>query len=59
MFDRFTPRFVKKYANLGGEILRAFESYVGDVASGEFPMDEHSFHINEEELAKVIARTRS
>ena len=59
MFDRFTPRFVKKYANLGGEILKAFESYVGDVASGEFPMDEHSFHINEEELAKVIARTRS
>jgi 3-methyl-2-oxobutanoate hydroxymethyltransferase len=59
MFDRFTPRFVKKYANLGGEILRAFESYVGDVANGEFPMDEHSFHINEEELAKVIARTRS
>jgi len=59
MFDRFTPRFVKKYANLGGEILRAFEAYVGDVSSGGFPMDEHSFHINEQELAKVIARTRS
>lgn len=59
MFDRFTPRFVKKYADLGEQILGAFEAYVGDVTSGEFPTDEHSFHINEVELAKVIDQASS
>jgi 3-methyl-2-oxobutanoate hydroxymethyltransferase len=54
MFDRFTPRFVKKYADLGEQILRAFEAYVEDVTGAEFPTDEHSFHIKEDELAKVI-----
>ena len=56
MFDRFTPRFVKKYADLGEQILGAFEEYVKDVAGGEFPTDEHSFHIKKEELAKVLDR---
>ena len=59
IFDRFTPRFVKKYADLGEQILGAFEAYVGDVASGEFPTDEHSFHINEDELEKVIEQGRA
>jgi 3-methyl-2-oxobutanoate hydroxymethyltransferase len=59
IFDRFTPRFVKKYADLGEQILGAFEAYVGDVVSGEFPTDEHSFHINEDELEKVIEQGRA
>ena len=53
LFDRFTPKFVKKYANLSEQILGAFEAYVEDVARGEFPTDEHSYHVNQEVLEEV------
>ena len=56
MFDRFTPKFVKKYADLSEQIVGAFEAYVGDVVSGEFPTDEHSFHIKKEDLEEVISQ---
>ena len=53
IFDRFTPKFVKKYANLNAEILKAFKAYVREVTSGEFPADEHCFHIKKKELEKL------
>ena len=46
MFDRFTPKFVKKYASLNEQILKAFQDYVKKVTSGEFPTDEYCFHQN-------------
>ena len=56
MFDRFTPKFVKKYADLSEQIVGAFEAYVGDVVSGEFPTDVHSFHIKEKDLEEIISQ---
>ena len=56
MFDRFTPKFVKKYTDVGEQMLGAFEAYVADVVSGEFPTDQHSFHIKAEDLEKVIGQ---
>ena len=53
LFDRFTPKFVKKYLDLNELILGAFLSYKGDVAGGTFPTDQHSFHIRKEELEKL------
>jgi 3-methyl-2-oxobutanoate hydroxymethyltransferase len=37
------PRFVKKYADLRAELLRAAREYADDVRSGSFPGPEHSF----------------
>ncbi|MCW2583075.1 MAG: panB [Klenkia sp.] len=37
------PRFVKKYADLRGELLRAAQEYAAEVRTGEFPGPEHSF----------------
>jgi 3-methyl-2-oxobutanoate hydroxymethyltransferase len=37
------PRFVKKYADLRGELLRAAREYADDVRTGTFPAPEHSF----------------
>ena len=37
------PRFVKKYADLRGELGRAAAAYAADVASGSFPASENSF----------------
>jgi 3-methyl-2-oxobutanoate hydroxymethyltransferase len=53
LFDRFTPKFAKQYVNLSELILNALQSYREEVSKGEFPTDEHSYHINEEELRKI------
>jgi 3-methyl-2-oxobutanoate hydroxymethyltransferase len=39
-----TPRFVKRYADLHGELRRAAETYAAEVADGTFPGEEHTFH---------------
>jgi len=43
LFDRFTPKFVKKYANLKDQAIKAVKEYKLDVESGSFPSEEHSF----------------
>ncbi len=43
LFDRFTPKFVKRYADLKEQALRAVKEYRQDVENGKFPSDEHSF----------------
>lgn len=53
LFDRFTPKFVKRYVNLSESMLKAFESFREEVSKGEFPTDQHSFHIEEKELSKI------
>ena len=49
LFDRFTPKFVKKYADLHGEMARAFSEYKADVEGRYFPADEHEVEMPEEE----------
>jgi 3-methyl-2-oxobutanoate hydroxymethyltransferase len=44
IFDEIVPRFVKRYANLGEEIVAATARYVEDVEQERFPAAEHSFH---------------
>jgi 3-methyl-2-oxobutanoate hydroxymethyltransferase len=41
--ENFAPRFVKRYADVGAQMTRAFESYVGEVKAGRFPDPEHSY----------------
>ena len=53
LFDRFTPKFAKRYVNLSELMLKAFESYREEVWKGTFPTDQHSFHIDEKELSRV------
>lgn len=49
LFDRFTPRFVKRYAELGEAVRQALEAFRADVQSGAFPGPEHSYTIDDEE----------
>jgi len=49
MYDRFTPRFVKRYAELGETMRLAFEAYRADVESGVFPSREHTYAMPEAE----------
>jgi len=43
MYERMTPKFVKKYANLSADIRKAVRAYVTEVKSASFPGPEHSF----------------
>jgi 3-methyl-2-oxobutanoate hydroxymethyltransferase len=43
LFDGFRPRFVKQFADLGREVVRAAESYCREVREGAFPLPEHGF----------------
>ncbi len=44
MDPKFRPRFVKPYADLGKIIPEALQRYQGEIKSGHFPTEEHSFH---------------
>ena len=49
LFDRFTPKFVKRYADLGAGMREAFAAYRRDVETHAFPGAEHSYTMSEEE----------
>lgn len=53
LFDRYAPKFSKKYVDLTQEMIKAFQEYKKDVEEGRFPAKEHSFTINEEEFKKL------
>ena len=48
-FQAFTPKFVKKYANVAEIITSAMKEYIKDVKAGTFPSDEHCYHMLEGE----------
>ncbi|WP_346867731.1 MULTISPECIES: 3-methyl-2-oxobutanoate hydroxymethyltransferase [unclassified Clostridium] len=53
MFNDFTPKFVKKYADLGATMTEAFKAYIEDVSKGIFPALEHGFKISEDVISKL------
>jgi len=54
-FEAFTPKFVKKYANLAEIIVKAFTEYAEDVRTGKFPEEKHCYRMIEGELEKLEA----
>ena len=53
LFERFLPRFVKRYAELGQAMVEALKEFRREVEEGIFPTKEHSFSIPEEELRRL------
>jgi 3-methyl-2-oxobutanoate hydroxymethyltransferase len=54
LFDRFTPKFVKKYANLHADIARALAAYRDDVEGKAFPAAEHTVEMPEAEWEALL-----
>ncbi len=54
LFDRFTPKFVKKYANLAPIITEAISEFVSDVENRQFPAEEHTYPMPAEEWQAFI-----
>ena len=53
MFSDFTPKFVKKYANVGEIMKDAFSGYIEDVKQGAFPEKKHEYDIADEVIEKL------
>ena len=56
LFERFTPRFVKRYANLAEEMKKAFGEYIQEVKGKTFPGTEHTVEMSEEEWECLIEK---
>ncbi|MED1782426.1 3-methyl-2-oxobutanoate hydroxymethyltransferase [Brevibacillus fortis] len=48
-----TPKFVKRYANIGETIREAIETYNKEVEARSFPGPEHVFHASEETIKEL------
>ena len=57
-FSDFTPRFVKKYANLGELAVNAVQSYIKEVEESTFPEESHSFGIADNEWEDFLSRAK-
>jgi len=56
LYDNFTPKFVKKYCNIGETLVNAFSVYAKEVKEGQFPVDaEHAYKMKDEEVAQLTS----
>ena len=53
MFSDFTPKFVKKFADIGTVMKEAFKAYDAEVKAGSFPSSEHTYAIDDEVIEKL------
>jgi len=60
-FQAFTPKFVKKYADIAGVATEALKEYVADVRDGRFPEEQHVYHMlegEEERFAEFVRQEK-
>ena len=57
-FQAFTPKFVKKYADLAGVATSALTEYVADVRAGKFPEEQHCYRMLEGEHERFLEFAR-
>ncbi|KAK9728980.1 cell wall biogenesis and architecture protein, variant 2 [Basidiobolus ranarum] len=55
VFDRFTPRFCKRYLNLDKSITDAIVEFREEVRSREFPSQEHCYPMKKDEQEKFLS----
>jgi 3-methyl-2-oxobutanoate hydroxymethyltransferase len=53
MFEAFTPKFAKKYADIREQTIKAFQIFKDEVNKGEFPKPEHCYRMPDEEVKKL------
>ncbi len=54
MFDKFIPKFVKRYCQLAPQIKEAVRAYHQEVKDGVYPDPEHSFAISDSLVAELL-----
>ena len=54
LYDQMKPKFVKRYAELSQEMIKALTSFKDDVVSEKFPGEENTFHMDKNELDALM-----
>lgn len=53
MYSDFKPKFVKRFADVGSEMRKGVQDYIGAVKDGSFPAEEHCFKIDQDVIEKL------
>lgn len=53
IFSDFTPKFVKKFADVGALMREGISAYIEETKAGTFPAQEHTFKIEDEVIEKL------
>ncbi len=53
-FQAFTPKFVKKFADVAGVVTEAMKAYAAEVRAGQFPTDAHCYRMIDGEEQKFL-----
>lgn len=56
LFDRFAPRFMKRYADLGAAAVEAVGRFADEVRTGRFPDEDHSFSVRDTTYDEALRR---
>ena len=56
LFDRFLPKFVKQYAQIGAEITNALVEFRKEISGGLFPEERHTFGGISQEDGNILLR---
>ncbi|GAF25129.1 ketopantoate hydroxymethyltransferase [Moorella thermoacetica Y72] len=56
IFDKFVPKFVKQYTQMGMQMTKVFNTWCNEIDTGKYPEEKHGFSIDEEVLKKLTNR---
>ena len=51
--QRVLPKFVRRYADLHGEGVKALSEFAKDVRTGKFPSDEESYQLHDDVVDEI------
>lgn len=54
LYEQMKPKFVRRYAELSQEMIKALTSFKDDVVSEKFPGEENTFHMDKNELDALM-----
>lgn len=60
-FQAFTPKFVKRFGDVAGEISKSVTAYIDEVKNGQFPGEEHCYRMKPgepEKLAELLKKQK-
>ncbi len=61
IWQAFKPRFVKRYAHMAEDMVKAFQDYIREIKEGKFPEDVHCYKMIEgeaEKLAELVKKQK-
>ena len=58
LYPSFTPKFAKRYVDVGGMIKQALQNFTVEVRNGLFPEEQHVFRMDEDQRARLVSKRK-